>query len=315
MLGNLVVSFQVVAPLLILMVLGGVLLKLNIFDKAVVRKLNSAGFRVFLPVLIFNNLYNSRLDDIKNVKAGIYAAAVLFLAYIIFIVVIPLVEKDRRKCGVMIQGICRSNYVIFGVPLCQAICGEEILGKISVSVAIVIPVINIMATVALEIFRGEHRGFNLKKIVKGVALNPLIISSAIGILFLVSGIKLPNIAEKAVSDVAKIATPLALILLGASINFSTVRANIRQLITVLMGKLVIVPLAGISVAAVMGMPGDDIAILIAALASPTAVSSYQMALEMDGDGDLAAHIVAFSTVICIVTVFLWVFALKQIGLI
>ena len=143
----------------------------------------------------------------------------------------------------------------------------------------------------------------------------MIIASALGILALLSGIKLPMIIEKTVSDFSKIATPLALVLLGASMNFKTVRGNLKQLIITISGKLIVVPFIGIGIAALLGMRGGDIALLIAALASPTAVSSYPMALQMDGDGDLAAQIVAFGTTICIVTVFLWVFILKQLGLI
>ena len=312
---NLLVSLRVVAPLLLLMLLGGFLLKVNVFDNVTVKKMNGAIFKVFLPALIFNNLYNSNLSDIRDIKAGAFAAAVLGGAYILSIILVIFIEKDNKKRGVIAQGICRSNFVIFGVPLCQSICGDSVLGKISVAVAIVIPVINMFAVVSLEVFRGEKGGFNIVKIIKGIVKNPLIISSALGIIVLLSGIKLPQIAEKTISDVAKIATPLALVLLGASINFRTVKGNLRQLVITISGKLAVVPLIGITLAALLGMRGGDLALLIAALASPTAVSSYPMALQMDGDGDLAAQIVAFSTVICIITVFLWVFALKQLGLI
>ena len=51
------------------------------------------------------------------------------------------------------------------------------------------------------------------------------------------------------------------------------------------------------------------------LASPTAVSSFQMAKEMGGDGDLASQIVVFTSAFSIVTVFFWIFALKQLALI
>ena len=315
MASNLLVSFEVVAPLLILMLLGGVLLKTNVLDTGTVKKMNGVIFKAFLPALIFNNLYNSDLSDIKDIRAGAFAAVLLAIAYIISIALAILAEKDNKKRGVMAQGICRSNFVIFGVPLCQAICGDSIVGKISIAVAIVIPVINVFAVVSLETFRGEKSGFRIGKVLKGIVKNPLIISSAIGIITLASGIKLPHIAEKAISDVAKIATPLALVILGASINFKTVRGNLKPLIFTLSGKLVVLPLVGISIAAAMGMRGEDIALLIAALAAPTAVSSYPMAIQMDGDGDLAAQIVAFSTVLCILTVFLWVFVLKQLGLI
>ena len=310
---NLVISFKVVAPLIILMLLGGFMLRVHIFDDATVKKMNTAVFKVFLPSLIFYNIYNSSIDDIKDIRAAFYAAIVLMSAFAVCSVVICFVEKDPRKRGVMVQGFCRSNFVIFGVPLCVSLCGEEILGKISVAVTIIIPVINILSVVVLEVFRGTRP--SAKKILKGIITNPLTIASALGLIALVSGIKLGSVLINALGDVSKIATPLALILLGASIDLKKVRGNLRQLFITVFGKLIALPLIGILIAVLMGMRGGDLALLIAALASPTAVSSYPMALSMDGDGELAAQIVAFGTVLCIVTVFLWVFVLKQLGLV
>ena len=310
---NLIVSFKVVAPLLILMLLGAVLLRVHIFDTATVKKMNAAIFKVFLPALIFNNIYNSSIDDIKDIKTALYIATVLIVAYILSIIYVYFTEKENSKRGVIVQGICRSNFVIFGLPLCMSICGDGVMGKVAVAVAIVVPVLNVFAVIALEIFRGGKP--SLRKILKGIIKNPLIIVSIVGILVLVSGIKLPAIISASISDVAKIGTPLALILLGASINFGTVKGNLKQLITAIAGKLIVMPFFGFLIAALLGMRGSDMALLIAAFASPTAVSSYPMALQMDGDGDLAAQIVAFGTALCIVTVFMWVFILKQTGLI
>lgn len=309
---NLKLSFEIIAPLLILMLLGGFLRKIQVFDDGTVKKMNASIFKVFLPALIFYNLYNSSIDDVKDIGTALYAAGVILCAFLLSCVIVSLLEKDNAKRGAMVQGMCRSNFVIFGVPLCVSICGEGIAGKISVAVAIVVPLLNVLSVIVLEFFRGGKPSF--KKLLKGVIANPLIIASILGIIVLISGIKLPALVEKSVGDVAKIATPLALILLGASVNLSSVKGNLKQLIIAVSGKLVIIPLAGISIAALLGMRGGDIALLIAALASPTAVSSYPMALQMESDGELAAQIVAFNTSICIVTVFLWVFVLKQLGL-
>ena len=310
---NLIVSFKVVAPLLILMLLGAVLLRVHIFDNATVKKMNAAIFKVFLPAMIFNNIYNSSIEDIKDIKTALYIAAVLIVAYILSMIYVCFTEKENSKRGVIAQGICRSNFVIFGLPLCMSICGDGVMGKVAVAVAIVVPVLNVFAVIALEVFRGGKP--SPKKILKGIITNPLIIVSVVGILVLVSGIRLPAIISSSISDVAKIGTPLALILLGASINFGTVKGNLRQLITAICGKLIVLPFFGFLIAALMGMCGSDMALLIAAFASPTAVSSYPMALQMGGDGDLAAQIVAFGTALCILTVFMWVFILKQFGLI
>lgn len=310
---NLILSFKVVAPLLILMLLGAFMSGIHIFDDATVKKMNTAVFKVFLPLLIFNNIYNSSIDDIKDIRAALYAAFALAAAFIISAVLICFIEKKPERRGVMVQGICRSNFVIFGVPLCVSLCGEQILGKISVAVTIVIPVINILSVVVLELFRGGKP--SLKKTLKGIITNPLIIASVLGLITLVFGIKLPGIIADAAGDIAGIAPPLALILLGASIDLKKVRGNLRALIITVFGKLIALPFIGIFIAVLLGMRGGDLALLIAALASPTAVSSYPMALSMGGDGDLAAQIVAFGTVLCIITVFLWVFMLKQFGLI
>lgn len=309
---NLKVSFEVVAPLLILMLIGAFIRKINVIDETTVKKMNGAVFKVFLPALIFNNIYNSSIDDIKDIGTALYTSGVIFFSFILATAVVCLMEKDNRKRGAMIQGICRSNFVIFGVPLCVSLIDESISGKISIAAAIVVPLLNVMSVIVLEVFRGGKP--ELKKIIKGIITNPLIIASAIGILTLVSGVKLNKIIAASIGDISKIATPLALVLLGASINLGKVKGNLKQLIIALSGKLVIIPLVGISVAALLGMRGGDIALLIAALSSPTAVSSYPMALQMDSDGELAAQIVAFGTTLCIITVFLWVFAAKQIGL-
>lgn len=309
---NLKLSFEIIAPLLILMLLGGFLRKIQVFDDNTVKKMNASIFKVFLPTLIFYNLYNSSVDDVKDIGTALYAAGVIVCAFLLSAIIVSLVERDNAKRGAIVQGMCRSNFVIFGVPLCVSICGEGIAGKISVAVAIVVPLLNILSVIVLELFRGGKPSF--KKMLKGIVTNPLIIASILGIIVLISRIKLPVFAEKSIGDVAKIATPLALILLGASVNLRSAKGNLKQLIIAVSGKLIIIPLVGISVAALLGMRGGDIALLVSALASPTAVSSYPMALQMESDGELAAQIVAFNTAICIVTVFLWVFVLKQLGL-
>jgi len=310
---NLILSFEVVAPLLILMLLGAFMLRVKLFDSDMVSKLNKAAFKVFIPVLIFNNVYTSNIEEIKNIRPALFSAAVLSVAFIITMLIIPLIEKNPKKRGVMVQGIGRSNFVIYGLPLTLSLCGEEVLGKVSVEVCIVIPIINVFSVIALEIFRGGRP--NLKKVLKGVITNPLIIASLLGIAALISGIKFPKVIEGALSDTGKIATPLSLIILGASINFSAVHKNLRQLIIVLFGKLILIPLIGFTLAVIFNMPKEDIAVFIAVFASPTAVSSYTMAQQMDGDSDLAAQIVAFGTTFSILTVFLWVFVLKQLSLI
>ena len=308
---NLILSANVVLPLFILMITGYCLHKWKILDENTLKQMNKAVFKVFLPALIYYNVYTSEISEIFDKKLVIFSVVCVLAMFALLMAIIPIVEKDNRKRGVIIQGIFRSNFVIFGIPLSASIYGDSIVGSAAVLIAVVVPVFNLLAVISLEIFRKGKPDF--VKILKGIATNPLIISSVLGLITLFTGLKLPSLIEKSISDLAKIATPLALVILGGSINFSKISGNIRQLVLCVISRLVIVPAVFLSLAVAMGFRNAELAILISVFASPTAVSSFTMAQQMGGDDELAGQIVVFGTTFCILTVFLWIFIFKQIG--
>lgn len=316
---NLLLSANVVLPLFLLMALGYILKLTGLLDGGVLKKMNATVFKVFLPALIIYNVYTSDISEVFDVKLLAYSIACVVGSFLFLMLFIPILEKNNRKRGVIIQGIFRSNFVIFGVPVCLSLYNNEIPGKVAVLIAVIVPIFNFLSVIALETFRSEsdtaEKSSKKKEIIKGIITNPLIISSAIGLLILFSGIKLPLVIEETLSDVAGIATPLALIILGASMNFSSVSSNMHHLIIVLSGKLIVLPAIFLSIAILMGFRSVDLAILLTLFASPTAVSSFTMAQQMDADDELAGQIVVLGTCLCLITMFLWLFILKQIALI
>ncbi len=302
---------QVILPLLILMLLGVFLRKTGLMDVATYKKLNTLIFKVFLPPLIFYNVYKSELEVAFDGKLILFSVLSVLALFFVLVLLVPMLEKDNKRRGAIIQGIFRSNFVIFGVPLTTALMGDAAAGKVAVVVAFVVPLFNFLAVISLEVFR--HGKPDIKKILKGIVTNPLILASLLGILTTAIGLKLPRVLETAVSDVAKIATPLALIVLGASLDFELLKANSIRVLLVTAARLVFVPLVFLGIAILLGFRGVDIAILLSVFASPTAVSSYAMAQQMGADDALAGQIVASTTAFCIFTVFLFVFGLNLIG--
>ena len=118
---NLVLSFNIIFPLFLLMVLGYFLKAVGMLDKTTLKKLNSIIFKAFLPCLIFYNVYTSEVSDMFDKNLIIFSVASVVLSFLVLMAVIPLVEKDNKKRGVVIQGIFRSNFVIFGIPLSVAL--------------------------------------------------------------------------------------------------------------------------------------------------------------------------------------------------
>lgn len=148
----------------------------------------------------------------------------------------------------------------------------------------------------------------------GIIKNPLIIGCFVGAIFFVSGIKLPDILEKTVSDTASVATPLAIFILGACFTFSSIKGYAREILIIVSSRLIFVPVIMITLAVLLGFRGEALACLLVTFGSPVAVSSFAMAQQMDGDATLAGHAVIISSAFCLVTLFIQIFILSSLGL-
>ncbi len=310
---NFVLSLEIVLPLFIVMAVGYTCKRLNLITEQLAKQMNGLVFRVFLPVLLCKNIYTSSLDSLMDPTVFIFAGVGILLMFLALMFVIPRLEKDQRKCGAIIQAAFRSNYAYFGIPLVQAIFPDSDTSVASLLVVIVVPMFNVLAVVVLEVFRGGRA--ELKQIIKKILTNPLILGSVAGMVILVTGLPVPAILQKPIDDLGKIASPLALFLLGASINFSKTGAHVKQLAMAVLGKLVVFPLIAVTLGALMGMRGVELASLLIIFGAPTAVNSAVMAQQMGSDNDLATEAVVFTTAFSAVTVFLFVFVLKSLALI
>ena len=306
---NLILSFEVVFPLFAVMALGYLIRRLNLFGDETVRQMNNVVFRFFLPVLLFRNVYNTNLSGTFNPKLTAFAVISVLCSFVLAFGAVMLLEKDNRKRGVLIQGIFRSNFIIFGIPVTISLFGDKSAGIASLLIAFIIPIFNLLAVLVLEIFRGGK--VNFKKVLKGIVTNPLIIASLLAVLFLASSIRIPPIISGIIDDIGGVATPLALFLLGASFTFSKMKGRGKQLMIGIGGKLVAVPLIFLTIGILLGFRGAELVVLLALFGSPAAVSSFIMAQQMDGDGDLAGQLVVLGSLCSIITMFIWIFILKQ----
>lgn len=310
---NFILSFNVVTPLFIIMSLGYYLKYIKLLDKQTLNVMNRVCFKVFLPILLFFNIYQSDVKSSFNINLITFSVSSIVVLFIVLCFLIPKIEKDNKKRGVMIQGIFRSNFVIFGMPIATSIYGEGNIGTTALLIAVIVPLFNLLSVISLELFKDGE--INLKKILKGIITNPLIIASAIGILFVTLNITLPTFIEKSVSDIAKIATPLSLILLGGSFSFSHIKEYLNHTIIIVFNKLIFVPLIFIPIAIKLGFRGIELLTILLIFAAPVAVSTFQMSKQMDGDSILAEQSIVFTCLFCIPTVFLWILTLKQLSLI
>ncbi len=309
---NLIFSFNVILPIFSLMLMGTFLRKVKLLDKEFLEKANDFAFKVLLPILLFNNIYKSQISEVINMKFILFAVLINFVIVGILFIIVPKLVKENRDRSIIIQGLYRTNFVLFGVPLSSNIFGTSSLGTVTTLTAIIIPLYNFFAVFILDWYSCDKSDY--KKTIVSVIKNPLIIGSCMGMIFSLLNIKIPQFAEKTISDIAATATPIALIILGGDIEIKNLGKNMKLLFQVTVGKLLIVPTIVIISAVMFGFRGVELGALFSMVAPSVSVSSYTMALQYECNSELAGQLVFITTLFSPITIFMFIFVLKSVGL-
>ena len=290
------------------------------------KKLNTLVFRVFLPIMLFLNVYKIQSFSEIDFVFVWYAIGITVLLFLVGIPVMGLLFKDNRQRSVMLQGIFRANYALVGIPLAESLFGSE--GSIMAALlsAFIVPIFNILAVICLTIYSAGDKKPSLSEVLKGIAKNPLIQGIFCG--FIVLGIRaifvnigiefrLTDIAPlyKTLQNLSSIATPLSLLVLGARCELSAIPHLKKHIIIAVINRVVIVPLVGISLAIALDrFTGAQFASFVACFCTPVAVSSVPMSQEMGADADLMGQIVVWTTVFSAFSIFIASYVLRVLGI-
>lgn len=312
---NLIFSMNVVLPMVFLLLIGFVLRRLDVINDNFISIANKLCFKVALPVLLFSNIYNADLASSMNGPLILYAVCILLGLMALLYIVVPLFTRDNSKRGVLIQCGFRSNFILFGLPVAQNLFGSEGAAVAAMVIAVIVPLYNVLAVIALAVFSPGEGKISVKGILKSIATNPIILGAVAAFLLKALPVTLPACVNQTVGDVSKLATPLALIALGGQFKFDSVGRQLKYLTFGVLMRLVVAPAIGLSIAIALGFRHYELGALLTMLGSPVAVSSYTMALEMGGDGELAGALVVFTSAFSILTMFLLIFLLKSLALI
>lgn len=311
-LNNFLLTLNIILPIFLVMAVGFFCRRIKLVNAENISAINKLVFRVFLPASLCQSLMRVEQGSIVNPGVLAFGFTGTLLVFLIALLIIPQIEKDNRRRGVMIQGIFRSNYAIFGIPLSEALFPQGDGGLAAMMVIATVPIFNVLGVIALESFRGGR--VNIRKILIGIAKNPLIWGCLIGYLLMKLQVPVPAFATSTLSKLAAVASPLALFALGGSIDLQTFAHNARQLSITVLSRLVVVPALALLAAYAVGHRGVEFAVLMIVFGSPCAVNSYTMAAQMDGDAELAAQQVMLTTIFSSVSMFAMIFLFKSLGI-
>ena len=314
---NFIYSVDATFPIFLVMVIGYILKQIGMLNDNFVTVANRFNFKVTLPFMLFRDISGVDIRAVFDIRYVLFCALVSTACFWIIWGGVKLFLKDQSMRGAFVQASFRSSAAVMGLAFIQNMYGSSAMGPLMIVSAV--PLYNIFSVIVLT-FEGAHSGEGdpkqkIKAACINIAKNPIILGILAGLIVGLLGIDFPVIVDKTVNSVAQMATPLALITIGAGFEGRKALAKIRPTIVASMIKLVIQPLIFLPVAAWMGFRGEQMIAILIMLASPTTPSCYIMAKNMDNDGVLTASVIVMTTLLAAFTLTGWIFILKTVGLI
>lgn len=312
---SLTYSLNATVPVFLVIVVGYILKRIGILDKSFVNSANKFNFKVTLPVLLFTDLASTDIIGDFDLKYVLFCAVVTTAVCLCLWIGARTFLRDKTLVGEFVQASYRSSAAILGVAFIQNIYGDS--GMAPVMIIGCVPLFNIFAVLVLTV-EGEKStdgGGNIRKTLINIIKNPIIIGIVAGTIASLVKLDLPEFADKTLSSFAKMASPLALVTIGAGFEGRKAVAKIKPTLIASLIKLAALPALFLPLAVKLGFRDQELIALLVMLGSPTTPSSYIMSRNMGHDGVLTSSVIVVTTLFSALTLTMWIFILRSCTLV
>jgi malonate transporter and related proteins len=255
-------------------------------------------YYILFPALLVSNLANAPIRDPQILRLGASAVTTIMIGTAILYILRALRPTPTARFGAALQGVLRFNTYL-ALSVLAMVAGVQSLERAAVYLAISVPLVNILAIIALS-DRAVWRSPIM--LVKKVGMNPLVLACITGALLAITKIGLPFGSEQVLKLLAQGSLPLGLLCVGAALRPSALGQDILPLIGNALARLVLMPCLAIGVAYIFDLSSAETLVLLVFSAVPTAPSSYVLTRQMGGDGTFMAGIVTLQTVGALITI-------------
>ena len=312
---NFIYSINVTMPIFLVMVIGYILKQIGMLNDNFVTVANKFNFKVTLPFMLFKDIAGVDIKAVFDIKYVLFCAIVSTICFWVVWGTAKLLVRDKTIRGAFVQSSFRGSAAVMGLAFIQNIYGSSAMGPLMIVSAV--PLYNIFSVIVLTFEANDSTGIDKKTKIRqagiNICKNPIILSILAGLIVGLLEIQFPTLVNKTVSNVAQMATPLALITIGAGFEGRKALAKIAPTMAASTIKLVLQPLVFLPVAAWMGFSGEKMIAILIMLASPTTPSCYIMAKSMNNDEVLTASVIVTTTLMAAFTLTGWIFLLKTLG--
>lgn len=295
-----------IIPIFTVIILGWFARRKGFIPPEFLAPANRLVYYLAIPAMIFHSISKASLKTQFD-STVLTVTLLAVIAVFAFAWGVGLTRRvERKQLGTFMQCSFHGNLGYIGLAVAYYYLGSEGLVRASIIAGFIMILQNILAVVALQL---HAENMELKKnrweIVLRIMGNPVIVSALAGILYSLTGLRLPLVLDRSLAILSGLALPMALLIIGASLSFEVMQLQLPRVLSTSVMKLILLPGLGLIFYRSCGLALQDYLPGLILLASPSATLTYVMAKEMNGDTDFAVAAISISTILSAITFTIW----------
>lgn len=310
---NLIYSLNATMPIFFVIIVGYIFKRKGMLSEDFVNCANKFNFNVTLPCLLVRDMMASGIKDNFNIKFILFCAITTTISIVAVWALGKKIIKEKSLRAEFVQGAYRSSAAILAIALLTNLTGSAGMGAIMIAASV--PIYNVFAVIILTVEKDDGEKVSAKQLFFAVCKNPMIISIFIGLMLAFMEVEFPKMVNTTVDYIARLATPMALIIIGAGFKGRRALAMMKPTIIATFIKLAGLTIIFLPIAVKLGFRGEELIAIAMMLGSPATASCFTMAKNMGHEGILSSSIIMLTTLLSAFTMTVIVFALKSMGMI
>lgn len=300
---NLLMGINIISPVFFVLLIGYFAKQKGYIDNNFVDKGTWIVFYLALPFKLFYDVKNARIESLHPKYVTYILLGVIFIIFISIIIAKSLKIKDKRKLSAFVHCAYRSNFVYVGFPILDIIYnGAPSMEHMIVIISFGLTLYNISAIVLLTYYsEAEEKRISILDIIIKILKNPMIAGVVFGAIFNFLHLPVYQGVDRAIEMVAKISTPMSLILIGASLNFESSKSDFRLMFISAFIKTVVAPALLIPIGVKLGFTNMELGIAYVFWATPCAANCFIFTKQMNSDYEFASKVITLSFIMSIIT--------------
>ncbi len=297
---------NILAPVFLIILLGIILKRTNFLSAEFVRGLNNLVYWIGLPCLIFLDIVTADYEGMAAGKTFLVTLLGMAASIIVAYFAVRPLKIPAASVGTFVQGAFRGNLMYIGLPILLYSYAfnpqkDTLINTAVLVLAFLVPVYNIAAVIVLLASQHSLNRMIFGKILRQVITNPVVIATVVAFLYKPVFHIFPLALERTADAIGNIALPLALLGIGGAIAEGKIEEHKGPAFMCSVIKCFLTPAIGLLFVYLLNLNSDEARIALIYLATPTAVVTYVMADQLEGDPKMAASTVLLSTLISILS--------------